>query len=127
MNIIWVLLLPILFIQIPQINFGNEQLNRFAQRFEIDEERGIAGNNRAFYEYDYTNRTWDLVGYYDVKKVDTNTSGVLFLLTNDGNLYHKGTAITDVADEHTELTQIFPQCYFHDFTFGGNTLTVLKE
>ncbi len=53
LNIIWVLLLPLVFIQIPNIDFGNEQLNRFSQRFAISAEKGLEGNNRSSELYDY--------------------------------------------------------------------------
>lgn len=44
-----ILLLPLL-ILLPKIDFGNESINRFVQRFEITDE-GIAGNNRVTDEY----------------------------------------------------------------------------
>ena len=93
--------------------------------------------------YKYNGSSWDFIGNYDVKKIEyppleaptftefntkcSTMPNIIFMLTNDGKLYHKGEAIDGVAEEHTEFTQIFPDCYFHDFTFGSGTLTVLKD
>ena len=71
--------------------------------------------------------SWSVHGLFDVKKVELPSETIVFMLTNDGKLYHKGSAVTNVTDEHSEFTQIFPDCYIYDFTFGGSTLTVLKE
>ena len=52
-HIVWLLFVPILFMQIPNIDYGNEQMNRFAQRFAFSAETGVAGNNRSTDLYDY--------------------------------------------------------------------------
>ena len=102
----------------------------------------VVTEDNKLYLYDDLLSIWNFVGNYDVKKIEFpiiysnfidlkskcgSLPNIVFMLTNDGKLYHKGADISDIADEHAELTQIFPECYFHDFTFGGNTLTVLKE
>jgi hypothetical protein len=83
------------------------------------------------YTYDSVNVTWTEEGIFDVKKMEINrfSDYTVFMLTNEGGLYHKGDAITDITEQHNEFTQIFPECYFHDFTFDPETktLTVLKE
>ena len=70
---------------------------------------------------------WILQGIFDIKKMEVLSENDVFMLTNNGELYHKGSAVSGVTDEHSEFTRIFPDCYFYDMTFGGNTLTVLKE
>ena len=80
------------------------------------------GTTSASYIYD-----WVLQGKFDVKKFEMPSKELAFMLTRDGKLYHKGSAVADIAEKHEEFTQIFPECYFHDFTFGANTLTVIKE
>ena len=52
-NLTWLILLPLLFLQLPNIDFGSERINRFTQRFEISEEKGLEGNNRSSELYDY--------------------------------------------------------------------------
>ena len=71
---------------------------------------------------------WELFGEIaDIKKFEA-VGNQVFILTNDGRLYHKGSAITGLFDEaHETLTHVFPNITFQDFTFGSNTLTVLKE
>ncbi len=65
---------------------------------------------------------------YDVKKIELPNQNNLFILTNDGRLFHKGNAVTGLFDTaHETLTHIFPELTFKDFTFGGDTLTVLRE
>lgn len=70
---------------------------------------------------------WSFLGTYDVKKMIVPSTGYAFMLTNNGELYHKGIAISDIADDHTAFTQIFPDYYFYDIAFDSGTLTVLKE
>lgn len=82
----------------------------------------VVTKNNDLYEYDDSNSLWNNIGNFDAKKIEG-----AFMLTNDGKLYHKGSAIANVTDEHTDFTQIFPDCYFHDMTFYGTTLTVTKE
>ena len=79
------------------------------------------------YEYDYSNKTWSIEGYYNAKKVVLNIENQVFILTNDGVLLHKGTAVEGVTNEHNNLTIIFPTCRFKDIEFGANTLVVLRE
>ena len=80
------------------------------------------GTTSASYIYD-----WGLQGKFDVKKFEMPSKELAFMLTRDGKLYHKGSAVANIAEAHESFTQIFPECYFHDFTFGANTLTVIKE
>ena len=98
----------------------------------------IATDTNELYEYDYSSKNWSLEGSYNVKKIVMNdisnmysavniSDNVIFLLTNDGALFHKGTAVEGVTDEHNNFTMIFPTCRFKDIEFGGNTLVVLRE
>lgn len=72
--------------------------------------------------------TWELFDEIaDIKKFEA-VGNQVFILKNDGRLYHKGSAITGLFDEaHDTFTHVFPNIHFQDFTFGANTLTVLKE
>ena len=80
------------------------------------------------YEYVSSSNTWNLLGTYDIKKVEVPSTNQVFILTNDGRLFHKGNTVTGLFDEaHETLTHIYPTLTFKDFTFGGNTLTVLRE
>ena len=72
--------------------------------------------------YVYNSGVWDLLGTYEVKKAENS-----FVLMEDGGLYHKGSAVSGVTEAHSEFTRIFPELNFIDFTFSGNTLTVLRE
>ena len=102
----------------------------------------VQTSTNRLYEYNATSKTWGYIGTFDVKKLlflNDEVSGnfnddfvfsddvPVLLLTNDGSLYHKGNEIPDVSAAHTTLTRIFPTLTFKDFTFGGNTLTVLRE
>ena len=71
--------------------------------------------------------TWSISGTYDVKKMELPSPNMAFMLTEDGELYHKGSAVSEVTDEHEAFTRIFPELTYKDFTYGGNTLTVLME
>lgn len=88
----------------------------------------VQTTSNLLYEYVNDTQTWNLLGIYDVQKIELPTINDLFMLTNDGRLFHKGTAISGLFDEaHETLTHLFPALTFKDFTFGGNTLTVLRE
>ena len=87
----------------------------------------VVTEDNALYEYDYNASLWKICGNFDIKRLEFVSATLVFLLTNDGKLYHKGSAVANVADEHTEFTQIFPDCYIYDFTCGSATLTVLKD
>ncbi len=83
------------------------------------------------YEYVANTKTWNLLGTYDIKKAELPDANHIFILTRDGELYHKGhkgIVIAGLFEEaHETLTHIYPSLRFKDFTFGGNTLTVLRE
>lgn len=104
------------------------------------------------YEYVPDNHTWCLLGTYDVKKIEVPNDKYMFMLTNDGSLYHKGNAVSSrndiswtsqvIAKRNEILTHIFPSEHFIDFTFSHgiglingidstlndyNYLVVLKE
>ena len=92
----------------------------------------VITEDNELYEGSISSKTlqWVLHGVFNIKKLEIYYEKAVFFLTKDGKLYHKGQALSLgelIIDEHTEFTQIFPECYFHDFTFNGNTLTVLKE
>ena len=78
-----------------------------------------------------TTKTWNLLGTYDMKKIELSPSGGIFLLTTDGKLYYKGAIIKGLFDTaYDTLTEIFPELIFEDFTFSGDearTLTVLRK
>ena len=71
--------------------------------------------------------SWELLGDFDIKKLLMISESNMLLLTQEGKLYHKGTSITGITDAHTEITQIYPSVSIYDFTYGGSTLTVMKE
>ena len=72
--------------------------------------------------------TWEQIGEIDNIKKFWALNNQIFILKNDGRLYHKGAAITGLFNEaHDTFTHVFPNITFQDFTFGSNTLTVLKE
>ena len=79
------------------------------------------------YEKIGTAGAWTDCGSYDVKKLIIYNEYHTFFLTQDGKIYHKGSAISNVTEAHGEFTQIFPDYYFHDMAFDVNTLTVTKE
>ena len=91
----------------------------------------VTVDNKLYY-YNTSDSVWELLGEYDVKKLICYYSSYasFFMLTNNGKMYHKGGKIGNLIEEHSEITQIFPDCYFHDFTYAnitGGLLTVLKE
>lgn len=82
--------------------------------------------DNQLYQYTKKTKTWELLGTYDMKKIEISPSACIFILTNDGKLYYKGSAIKGLIDiAHETLTQIFPELTFMDFTFNGNTLPTL--
>ena len=88
----------------------------------------IHTEDNVLYQYNKESTDWDSLGAFDIKKLEVQNASYAWLITNDGELYHKGTAITGLFDEaHDTFTRIFPSLIFKDFTFGGNTLTVLRE
>lgn len=87
----------------------------------------VQTTNNQLYQYVSSSKTWDLLGTFDIKKVEIPNINLVFLLTNNGELYHKGNAVSGITEAHDSFTHIFTNLNFADFTFGGNTLTVLKE
>ena len=87
----------------------------------------VQTTGNQLYEYNNGTNDWDLLGIFDIKKVEVPNVNMAFLLTNNGELYHKGNAVSGVTEAHDSFTHIFTSLNFADFTFGGNTLTVLKE
>ena len=126
-------------------NPNNFTSGEISDAWVIGKTAYVATEDNKLYLYNNSSLSWDFVGNYNIKKIEfapfnpsdatigvINTEiigmpNIIFMLTNDGKLYHKGLAVTDVTEEHGEFTQIFPDCYFYDFTFGSNTLTVLKN
>lgn len=86
----------------------------------------VQTENNSLYEKS-GNAAWTWLGYFDVKKILIISTSNMFMLTKDGRLFHKGSAVSNVTDAHTSITQIFTGCTIHDFTYGGDTLTVIKE
>ena len=84
-------------------------------------------DNNDLFLYDKGNKDWIKQGNYPVKKIEILNNNITFMLTNDGRLYYKGSKRANIVDAHTEFTQIFPDCYFYDFTFSNDNLTVLKD
>lgn len=87
----------------------------------------VQTKNNLLCQYIKDTQDWDLLGAFDIKKVEVPNVNMAFLLTNNGELYHKGNAVSGVTEAHDNFTHIFTNLNFADFTFGGNTLTVLKE
>jgi len=98
--------------------------------------------------YEYYNGSWVFCGYFDVQKIQipiassatTNSTYSVLMLTKDGRLFHKGKALKNITEEHTDFTEIFPGNHFYDFvvakdsagsgiavTSCATTLTVIKE
>ena len=86
----------------------------------------VQTENNSVYEKQGTG-SWNNIGYFDVKKILMPSTAILFLLTKDGRLFHKGSGISGITDAHTSITQIFTDCNIHDFTYDSKTLTVIKE
>ena len=86
----------------------------------------VQTSNNRLYEKKGT-ASWELLGDFDIKKLLMISESNMLLLTQEGKLYHKGTSITGITDAHTEITQIYPSVSIYDFTYGGSTLTVMKE
>ena len=115
----------------------NMLLNDNATIFKYGEIKDAWGYGNSFYvqttdnqlyEYVSNSKTWNLLGTYDIKKLEVPKENNMFMLTNDGKLYHKGNEVTGLfSAAHTTLTQVFSTLTFMDFAFGGNTLTVLRE
>ena len=98
----------------------------------------IQTTDKNLYCHDTSTNSWELLGEYNVKKVEKG-----FFLMTDGSLYHKGNAVSGITSRHTTLTRIFPTLNFVNFTFietfdqnsngtfseksSGNTLAVLRE
>ena len=86
----------------------------------------VQTNDNQLYEYVPSTGTWDLLGVYDVKKLETLDDKCILMLTNEGMLYHKGSLIlrnglnntsATLVDAHDTMTRIFPTYEFRDFTF----------
>ena len=101
--------------------------------------------NNQLYEYTTDSGAWNLLGTYDIKKIEVQKNASMLMLTNDGRLFHKGNNLMGgevneeeaIVPQHETLTHIYPSQYFIDFTFSqsgnwGNdantgTLSVLRE
>ena len=83
--------------------------------------------DNQLYEYEAGSVTWNLLGTYDIKKMEVTSATTSFMLTNNGKLYHKGNAITGLFTAHSNFTQVLPSVNFVDFTYSGSTLVFLKE
>ncbi len=96
------------------------------------------------YEYTTDSGAWNLLGTYDIKKIEVQNNASMLMLTNDGRLFHKGNNIVSrktqeqeevIVPQHETLTHIFSSQHFIDFTlsqgeytwFGRNVLSVLRE
>ena len=91
----------------------------------------IQTTNNQLYEYITSNEEWDLLGTYDIKKLEVPTGENMLFLTTDGDLFHKGvgidiTAYTDsdtigkqnIVPQSETLTHIYPSQKFIDFALG---------
>lgn len=76
--------------------------------------------------YEYNASGWLYIVNYDVKKLLLPSAGDVYMVTRDGQLYYKGSAVSGVTDAHEDFTQIYPECVFHDIAFDAGTLMVLK-
>ena len=87
----------------------------------------VLTDNNNLYERQSTG-AWNLQGNYDVKKLLMPAVDYTLMLTRDGRLYHKGTAIEGVTEAHDVFTHIYPDCNFYDMAYdGSNTLTVIRK
>ena len=86
----------------------------------------VQTENGHLYEKQGT-ASWSYLGYFDVKRMLILSTSTTFLLTKEGRLYHKGSAIDGITEKHTLFTQIYPNSIIHDITYGNETLTVTKE
>ena len=80
----------------------------------------VITEDNNLYEYNNISHDWILQGTYDVKKMEINVDGNVFMLTNDGYLYHKGEAAPTLGfyfkQEHSNFTCVYEGYYFHDIT-----------
>ena len=81
----------------------------------------------VLYEYDVDANTWSACGNYNIKKLSIPNSSNVFMLTNDGKLYHKGAKISGLTEAHDTFTELYPEHYFYDFAYEANTLALIKE
>lgn len=108
----------------------------------------VQTTNNQLYEYSTGSGAWNLLGTYDVKKIEVQDNASMLMLTNDGRLFHKGNSIISkqvksgsqvieevILPQHETITHVYPSQHFIDFTFsqGKNTwfscnvLSVLRE
>lgn len=87
----------------------------------------VLNSDNQLYSYTFSSKSWELLAAIDIKKAEIPNPTLFFALSNDGKLFHKGSAVSGVTEQHSTLTQIFTGLRFKDFTFSGATLTVLKE
>ena len=83
--------------------------------------------NGVLYEHNASSNSWTTCGSYDIKKLSIPDASNVFMLTNNGRLYHKGAKISGLTEAHDNFTELFPGHYFHDFAFAMNTLALIKE
>ena len=84
--------------------------------------------------YEYNSGSWNYQGYYDIEKLEIPASGTVLMLTTDGQLYHKGSQLTNITEAHDNFTPIFTNKKIRDMTLGISyqntsyqTLTVLID
>lgn len=71
--------------------------------------------DNQLYEYIYDSNEWELLGTYDVKKIVILIDRCVLMLTNSGELYHKGYRADDTFYIHETLTRVIPSYRFIDF------------
>lgn len=87
----------------------------------------VQTTENQLYEYISDTNTWNFLGIYDVKKIEVPNEKYMFMLTNDGKLFHKGKIVSsineivnksvNIATPNEILTHIFPTQHITDFTF----------
>ena len=117
---------------------ANKYLDNTPENFQSGGIKDAWANNKMAYVLTDSNElyektgasgSWDLQGIYDVKKLLMASTSGAFILTKDGGLYYKGSAISGITGTYTQFTRMFDKYYFYDMTYDNDekTLTVLKD
>ena len=94
-----------------------------------DNELYAIGSN-SYYELSLPKKqsytTFTKVGDFDVKTIQVYNHST-FLLTENGDLYHSGDAISGVTEQHNSFTKIFPQYIFRDIAVSSTLIALIEE
>ena len=87
----------------------------------------VQTTQNQLYEYSADDNEWNLLGTYDVKKIEIPYGTCMLMLTHDGRLFHMGGSLSAVdviaggyryINAHETLTQIFLTWDLIDFTYS---------